>query len=124
MAKILVVDDEPDIIRMAARLMEECGHQVITAKNGVQALELIREEPPDLVVVDMDLPQLNGLEVCKSIKRAEASKHIPIIMMTAAYVSLAHAKRATGVGANAYVLKPFMGEILVMSVERLLAALP
>ena len=120
MAKILVVDDEPDIIRLVARIMESHGHLVITAKNGEQALDLVRDDPPDLVIVDLDLPQMTGLGVCKKIKSSQATGHIPIIMMTAAYVSLAGAKRAAGVGADEYIFKPFMSEVLLHNVQRLL----
>jgi DNA-binding response OmpR family regulator len=120
MAKILVVDDEPDIVRLVARIMESHGHLVITAKNGEQALDLVRDDPPDLVIVDLDLPQMNGLDVCKRIKSDRATSHIPILMMTAAYVSLADAKRAAGVGADEYIFKPFMSEVLVHNVQRLL----
>ena len=120
MAKVLVVDDEPDIIRLVARVMEVLGHDVVTASNGPKALEMARTEQPDLIVVDLDLPQLNGLEVCKKVKTGAATSHIPIVMMTAAYVSLADAKRASGVGADEYIFKPFMSETLMRTVARLL----
>lgn len=121
MAKILVVDDEPDIIRLVVRIMESQGHLVITAQNGEQALDLANMDPPDLIIVDLDLPQMNGLDMCKRIKAGKGTSHIPIIMMTVAYVSLADAKRAAGIGADEYIFKPFMSEVLIHNVERLLA---
>jgi two-component system, OmpR family, alkaline phosphatase synthesis response regulator PhoP len=118
MAKILVVDDEPDIIRLVSRIMESRGHLVITAKNGSQALHLVRDDPPDLIILDLDLPQMKRLDVCRKIKSDRATGHIPIIMMTQAYVSLADAKRVAGLGE--YIFKPFMSEVLLHNVQRLL----
>jgi CheY-like chemotaxis protein len=120
MARILVVDDEPDIIRLVSRIMEARGHLVITAKNGKQALAMVRDDPPDLIILDLDLPQMKGLEVCERIKSDPATGHVPVIMMTEAYVSLADAKRAASVGAKEYIFKPFMSEVLLHNVQRLL----
>lgn len=120
MAKILVVDDEPDIVRVVVKIMEARGHQVSTAKDGPEALERARELLPDVVILDLNLPQMDGFEVCRHLKTGDATKHIPIVMMTAAYVSVDDAEHGAKVGADEYVVKPFLREVLIHNVERLL----
>jgi CheY-like chemotaxis protein len=123
MAKILVVDDEPDIVRVVVKIMESRGHDVITAPDGFIALELIQEEKPDVVILDLNLPKMDGFEVCKRIKSDEATKDLPVVMMTAAYVAVEDAERGTKLGADEYVTKPFLREVLVHNVERLIPGL-
>jgi len=122
MAKILVVDDEPDIVRVIVKIMESRKHEVDTAADGPEALERIKENLPDVVILDLNLPRMDGFEVCKRIKDNEATQHIPVVMMTAAYVSVQDAERGTKLGADEYVTKPFLREVLVHNVERLLPA--
>jgi CheY-like chemotaxis protein len=121
MAKILVVDDEPDIVRVVVKIMEARGHTVATAADGPEALERVAADPPDLIILDLNLPRMDGFEVCRRIKSDEATARIPIVMMTAAYVSVEDADRGTHAGADEYVVKPFLREVLVHNVERLLA---
>lgn len=118
MARILVVDDEPDIVRVVVAIMKDCGHEVTVARDGESALESATRSPPDLVILDLMLPGMDGYEVCQKLKEGSGTGHIPVIMMTASHVSLADAKRCSGVGANEYVVKPFMREVLVRNVER------
>lgn len=124
MANILVVDDEPDIVRAVVRILASRGHHVTTAKDGQEALEQIALSPPDLVILDLDLPRVDGFEVCRRIKSDEATRHIPVVMMTAAYISPDDADQGTRLGADEYVVKPFMKQILVHNVERLLPDAP
>lgn len=120
MARILVVDDEPDIVRVVVKIMEARGHTVATAKDGLEALERIKADPPDVVILDLNLPKLDGYEVCKRIKTDPATRHVPVVMMTAAYVSVDDAKAGSIAGADEYVVKPFLREVLVHNVERLI----
>ena len=120
MAKILVVDDEPDILRVVVRIMEARDHTVKTAHDGFEALERVREEPPDVIILDLNLPGMNGFEVCKRLRGDPATREIPIVMMTAAYVSIDDARRGHTIGADEYVVKPFLREVLIHNVERLL----
>jgi two-component system alkaline phosphatase synthesis response regulator PhoP len=120
MARILVVDDEPDIVRAVVRLLNARGHDVATARDGHEALEHVRRSPPDLVIVDLDLPRIDGLEVCRRIKSSEATRHIPVVMMTAAYLSVADANRGTRLGADEFLAKPFTKQVLLHNVARLL----
>lgn len=121
MASILVVDDEPDIVRVVVKIMEARGHVVATARDGAEAIERVLAAPPDLVILDLNLPKLDGYEVCKRIKQDPRSRHVPVVMMTAAYVSVEDAKAGSSAGADEYVVKPFLREVLVHNVERLLA---
>jgi CheY-like chemotaxis protein len=122
MARILVVDDEPDIVRVVVKIMEARGHQVSTARDGVEAIERITGDPPDLVILDLNLPRVDGYEVCKRIKSDARTAHVPVVMMTAAYVSVEDARTGQRIGADEYVIKPFLREVLIHNVERLLTA--
>jgi CheY-like chemotaxis protein len=122
MARILVVDDEPDIVRVVVKIMEARGHQVSTARDGVEAIERITVDPPDVVILDLNLPRIDGYEVCKRIKRDARTAHVPVVMMTAAYVSVEDARTGQRIGADEYVIKPFLREVLIHNVERLLEA--
>jgi two-component system alkaline phosphatase synthesis response regulator PhoP len=122
MPKILVVDDEPEIVKLVAKLMEARGHQVIIARDGQEALDATARDRPDLIVLDLNLPKVDGFEVCKRLKGADATKAIPIVMLTASYVTVDDATRGIGSGADEYVVKPFLREVLIHNVERLLKA--
>ena len=83
MAKILVVDDEPDALDLVAFNLKQAGLDVVTADDGAAALKRAREVVPDLILLDLMLPEVDGLEVCKQLKRDPATSAIPIIMLTA-----------------------------------------
>lgn len=120
MAYILVVDDEPEIVKMVAKIMEARGHRVSLARDGQEALDSVERERPDLVILDLNLPRINGFEVCRRLKSNDATRKIPVVMLTAAYVTVEDATKGVGVGADEYVVKPFLREVLVHNVERLL----
>jgi two-component system phosphate regulon response regulator PhoB/two-component system alkaline phosphatase synthesis response regulator PhoP len=120
MANILVVDDEPEIVKLVAKILEARGHRVTTARDGEEALEEVRRERPDVVILDLNLPKIDGFEVCRRIKSDEATRRVPVVMLTAAYVSVDDAQRGLGLGADEYVVKPFLRDVLVHNVERLI----
>jgi DNA-binding response OmpR family regulator len=120
MAYILVVDDEPDIVKLVTRLLEARGHRVGVARDGEEALESATRERPDVIVLDLNLPRVDGFEVCRRLKSGEATRSVPIVMMTAAFPSVEQATRGIGLGADEYVVKPFVREVLVHNVERLI----
>lgn len=120
MARILVVDDEVDVVRMVVRTLEARGHVVDTARDGEAALAQIAAHPPALVVIDVNLPRLTGLEVCARIKADPATRGIWVVMMSAAYLSLADADLSPDRGADEFLMKPFVRETLIRNVERLL----
>lgn len=118
--KILVVDDELDMLMVIKLRLEASGFNVVTASDGLEGLNLARKENPDLIVLDIMLPKMNGYKVARFLKFDEKFKHIPIIMLTA----LSRDKdRTTGVetGADAYLTKPFESEQLIATVNGFLS---
>lgn len=118
--KILIVDDEPDALEVIGFKLKEAGYIPLTAADGLRAVELVREERPALVVLDLMLPKLDGLEVCKIMRRDPTTAGIPIIMLTA---RAAEMDRIVGLelGADDYVTKPFSPRELVLRIKKVLA---
>jgi len=115
-AKILVVDDEPSIREVVGLYLRRDGHDVISATDGEEALEVFRESEPDLVVLDLMLPKMSGLEVCR---RMRADRRVPLIMLTARGEE---EERIVGLslGADDYVVKPFSPRELAARVAAVL----
>jgi DNA-binding NtrC family response regulator len=101
---ILVVDDEKEICTILSDNLSQEGYRVFTAYNGKTALELIRKEKPDLVLLDIKMPEMDGIEVLRRIKKMK--KKIVVIMLTA-YGTLETARKAMKLGAYEYITKPF-----------------
>src|SRR6266436_4211500 len=119
MPKILVVDDEPDAVELVEFNLKSAGYEVITAADGSEALIKARAHSPDLIVLDLMLPEVDGLEVCKILRRDPATAAIPIIMVTA---KAAEIDRVLGLelGADDYLTKPFSPRELVLRVKKIL----
>jgi two-component system phosphate regulon response regulator PhoB len=117
--KILVVDDEPDALELLGFKLKEAGYQPVLVKDGVEALVAARADRPALVVLDLMLPEIDGLEVCKLLRRDPATASVPIIMLTA---RAAETDRVVGLelGADDYVTKPFSPRELVLRIKKLL----
>jgi two-component system alkaline phosphatase synthesis response regulator PhoP len=113
---ILVIDDEPKIVKQARDYLERVGFQVLAAADGKTALAMARHERPDLVVLDLNLPQIDGLDVCRALRR---ESDVPIIMLTA---RVEETDRLIGLelGADDYVIKPFSPRELVARVRAVL----
>jgi len=113
---ILVVDDEPKIVKLARDYLERGGFRVISAAGGANALAITRQERPDLVVLDLNLPGMDGLDVCRALRR---DTDVPIIMLTA---RVEEADRLIGLelGADDYITKPFSPRELVARVRAVL----
>ena len=111
--RILVVEDDPKTADIVGRYLERDGYQVLTAYEGVQGLKLAREEKPDLVVLDLLLPGVTGLEVCRTLRR---ESDVPIIMLTA-LTSEYDKLQGLDLGADDYVTKPFSPRELVARVR-------
>src|SRR5262245_7692835 len=105
MAKILVVDDEEHIVMILKDSLEFSGFQVITAYNGFEALEQVEKDRPDLIVLDIGMPKLDGWEVCRRLKGSDATKNIPIIILTA-YAQTSDKRKGAELGADRFVTKP------------------
>jgi len=117
--KILAVDDDPDILKLLQYNLEKEGFSVITAANGQEALRLVRSQPPQAIILDLMLPEVDGLEVCRQIKRDESLSRIPILMLTAKGEEV---DRVVGfeLGADDYITKPFSPRELVLRVKAIL----
>jgi CheY-like chemotaxis protein len=118
MARVLVIDDEPDAVRLIKKVLSGRGHLVPTARDGASALVLVKQEPPDVILLDSDLPKIDGAEVCRQIKVNPATERIPIVMMTSSYIDL-YDVGAEG-GPDAYIVRPFAREVLANIVDRIL----
>ncbi|GDY19106.1 DNA-binding response regulator [Verrucomicrobiota bacterium] len=117
--KILIVDDEPDVVELVAFNLKAAGFVVISAEDGRAALQRAKDSRPDLIVLDVMLPELDGLEVCKLLRRDSATAAVPIIMLTA---KAEEVDRVLGLelGADDYLTKPFSPRELVLRVKGLL----
>jgi len=117
--KILVVDDEPDAVELVEFNLKAAGYEVVSAEDGQEALKKARSLLPQLIVLDLMLPEVDGLEVCKILRRDPATQAIPILMLTA---KAAEIDRVLGLelGADDYVTKPFSPRELLLRIKRLL----
>ncbi|GIW46118.1 MAG: hypothetical protein KatS3mg077_3400 [Candidatus Binatia bacterium] len=119
MAKILVVEDDPDILRIMMHTLRAAGHVVIPAYGGEDALRKVKQHQPDLVVTDLAMPKMTGVEVIEQIKRNDATKHIPCVAVTAhVWEFLAHS--AGDAGCEGYLAKPFTNRQLIEFVNKYL----
>lgn len=120
--KILIVEDEPDILQLVKLYLEKEGFRTTTAVNGAQALKKVKEDRPDLIVLDLMLPEIDGLEVCKRLRSVPDTAMLPIIMLTA---KAEESDTVIGLelGADDYVAKPFSPKALVARIKALLRRL-
>jgi len=118
--KILVVDDEPLILRVVSSRLKVNGYDVITASDGQEAFDKARNENPDLIVLDVMLPKMDGYKVCRLLKQEEKYRHIPI-MMFSARVQTEDQEKGLEAGANYYLTKSsFHDETLLRAVRDLI----
>ena len=120
MAKILVVEDEPEIRILVKTMLEKAGYSVVEAEDGEAALRLVNEEEPDLVLLDVMIPCIEGWEVCRRIRENEATRRIPIIMVTVRTTD-EDIQRSVECGANAHINKPFDQRELLDTIKKLLS---
>ena len=116
-ARILVVDDEADLVETIRFRLEQEGHQVLTAVDGLQGLATARSEQPDLIVLDVMMPRLGGQDVLRALRRSSATAGTPVIMATAL-----GGDDATGeilVEADAYIRKPYDLAVLIDEIDRI-----
>ena len=111
MARILIVDDSPSQLMGIRRIVEKLGHEALTAEDGAAGVELAKKEIPDLILMDVVMPNLNGFQATRSISREPTTKHIPVILVT---TKDQETDRMWGMrqGARAYLTKPFSEEEL------------
>lgn len=119
MAKILIVEDEADLQQVLEYNLKQAGHEVVSAKLGQDAIRVAREQTPDLVLLDLMLPDIPGTEVCKTLKEAKGTRQIPVLMLTARGEEI---DRVVGfeIGADDYVVKPFSVRELMLRIQAVL----
>jgi len=123
--KILIVDDDPDLVEAVSIILESKGYEVVAAYDGVEGLKKARSENPDLIVLDVMMPNKDGYEVCKELKADEKYRAIPILLLTAVVENIPSSKYTQQMGmeteADDYVDKPVEPDELVKRVEALIA---
>ncbi len=107
--EILIVDDMPDNVQIISLMLKTKGYKVRSALNGKLALQIVRDNPPDLILLDVNMPEMNGYEVCERLKADDKSKEIPVIFITG-LTETADMVKAFSIGAVDYIAKPFQLE--------------
>ena len=115
--KILIVEDEESLLKLESILLTSKGYAVQGVGDGQAALDAISEIKPDLVLLDIMLPEIDGFEVCRRIKSDDGTKHIPVIMLTAKK-SREDMARGEQVGADWYITKPFKSAMVIETIQR------
>jgi DNA-binding response OmpR family regulator len=123
MSTILIADDEPNIVISLEYLLQREGYRVLVARDGQEALDMVRATPPDLVLLDVMLPGVSGFEVCQKIRENPAWNAIRVLMLTAKGRDVEMSK-GMALGADAYITKPFSTKELLVQIRRQLEAPP
>ncbi|HEV8193725.1 MAG TPA: response regulator, partial [Ktedonobacterales bacterium] len=118
---VLVVDDSPSVRRVVSGMLKANGWRVQTARDGVEALELIARERPAVVLLDIEMPRMDGYELMATVRSQEQYRFLPLVVLTSR-AATKHHQRAMQLGANAYVVKPYQDEELLRTLAQLAAA--
>ncbi len=116
--KVLLAEDNPVNQKLAIALLTKRGHQVVVANNGREALDLVRETAPEVIVMDVQMPQMDGFEATRTLRSHAATARLPIIALTAPAMA-DDRERCLSVGMDAYISKPVDGRLLIRLVEQL-----
>lgn len=122
MASVLVADDDIDIRNLVSYKLTHAGHEVIAVENGLAALKSVREHPVDLALLDVRMPGLSGLDVCRELRADTQTRALPVILLTARSQE-ADVETGFAAGADDYIVKPFSPRELISRVEAVLARL-
>jgi two-component system phosphate regulon response regulator PhoB len=117
---ILIVEDEPKNMKLTRDLLKISGYETIEAVDGKQGVEKAKSAKPDLILMDIMMPKMDGYAACSEIKADQTTKHIPVVMLTAVSFDL-NKKLAKQMGANGYITKPFNRQQLIDAITPLLA---
>lgn len=117
--KVLLVDDEPEVLQVLSIRMKHWGYQYHTAKNGLSALRLAQKHRPDLIILDIMMPEMDGYTVLSKLKAQKKYQHIPVIILSVA-ASCAEVERGLSGGAASYVTKPYEAANLLQNIKRAL----
>ena len=115
--RILIVDDDPNIVSGTARVMAKAGYMVDRASNGEEALQFVHDHHPDLLLLDRDMPGIDGIEVCRRIKRDVAMAEIFVIIVSGGYVESDQQAEGLESGADGYIVRPIANRELLARVE-------
>jgi DNA-binding response OmpR family regulator len=115
--KILIIEDDPSVLKATSYILEKEGYQVLTAQDGLDGLKKAKQDNPDLLILDVMLPGIDGFEICHSLRNEPQTAELPIIMFSA---KGQESDKATGlkVGANEYLVKPVDREVLINTVAK------
>ncbi len=116
--KVLIIDDEPDLLETIRFRLDAAGYEVITAPDGLSGIEKAREAKPDLIMLDIMMPGIDGFETLKRLKEEMATKKIPTVIFSCGKDEEEWAKKSLKIGAVGYVVKPFETESLLFTVEK------
>jgi len=120
MSRILVVEDSPSNIALAQVVLQHAGHEVLIAEDGPSGLQSAREHRPDLILMDVQLPGMDGMSVTRELKADPATATIPVLALTA-FAMKGDAEKIRAAGCDAYLAKPFQFPELLATIDRLLA---
>lgn len=121
--RVAIVEDEPHIVESLRFILSKAGHEIIVADNGDAAIDLVKNESPDVMVLDIMLPEKNGFEVLKWIRSQDGYRSLPVLMLTAKGQDKDR-NTATSLGVDAFIAKPFSNDEVVDCVNRLLDLKP
>ena len=116
--RVLLVDDEPDLVQLVSLRLQAAGYEVDVAYDGQQALDQVKQARPELIILDLMLPKLDGYKVCRLLKFDERTRAIPILIFTAR-AQVEDVTLATECGADAYLTKPFEAKALLAKLQEL-----
>ena len=117
--KILIIEDNEQNLYLASFLLEQSGYEVVSADDGMKGIEKTKAEKPDLILMDIQLPEMNGYEATKRIKNMPELHHIPIVAVTS-YAMVKDREKALAIGCVGYIEKPFDPETFVSEIEKYL----
>lgn len=115
---VLVVDDSPSVRRVVSNMLKVNGWEVQTARDGVEALDVIARQMPSAVLLDIEMPRMDGYELMATVRSQEQYRHLPLIVLTSR-AATKHQQRALQLGADAYVVKPYQDEELLNTIATL-----
>ena len=115
--KILLVDDEQDVLSVLSRQLADKGYEVFTAENGVDALQIALAKEPDIAVLDLALPDMDGPEIAEKLKDNEQTKHIPVIFLTALRSKEEEHNKGMSIGGHTVLAKPYDLEEIIERIE-------
>jgi chemosensory pili system protein ChpA (sensor histidine kinase/response regulator) len=116
---VLVVDDSVTVRKVTSRFLERQGFNVAVAKDGIDAIEILQDTTPDMILLDIEMPRMDGFEVATQVRHNKRLQHIPIIMITSR-TGEKHRERALEIGVNDYMGKPFQEQELLSKIQQIL----